>query len=83
MMNKKIYAVIFVCVANVMMLSACKSGGGGSSSGTSTEPITSSTSRTFTVALKSVDVRRVSNGDAVVVDTAGINSGTLNLKNVN
>ena len=34
----------------------------------------------FTLDLTSVDVRLAGSGDAVTVDTSGVNSGTLTLK---
>ena len=42
------------------------------------EPVTKS----FSVTLKTVEVKRLSNGESVAVDTAGVTSGPLTLETV-
>ncbi|MFC1523494.1 hypothetical protein ACFL6N_01760 [Thermodesulfobacteriota bacterium] len=66
---------IILLALSVMMLSSC---GGESNPGNSSDE-GDSTSKTFTVSLENVDVRRVSNGEIVKVDTTDITSGELSL----
>ncbi|NRB38160.1 MAG: hypothetical protein HRU20_06780 [Pseudomonadales bacterium] len=54
---------------SVLMLASCDWGGS-----------KSSTDKTFSVSLENVDIRRVSNGETVDIDTAGISSGQMILK---
>lgn len=53
----------------VLMLASCDSGG----SNTPTE-------KTFSISLENVDIRRVSNGETVALDTSEINSGQMTFK---
>jgi len=65
--------------SSLVTLTAC-GGGGGGGGGDSQPPsgnVGSNTSMKFSLALSNVDVRRVSNGDEVNVDTASITSGEL------
>ena len=56
-------------ISLVLVLGAC------GNSGSDSEDETSGVS--FTVSLTSIDIRRVSNGGAIDVNTASITSGTL------
>jgi len=64
-------------VSPVLLLSACGGGGGGSDGGG--EPGPPIITKTFTVNLSGVDVRRASNGSAVSVDVTGITSREMTL----
>lgn len=55
-------------------LAACGGGGGSSNNDTSTP---TPTTQSFSVSLSSVTVQRLSNDDAVSVDTSAVSSGTL------
>ena len=58
-----------IIISFIAIVSAC----GGSDSGG--QPA----SKTFTVELVATDVRRISNGDTIDVDTSNISSGPLTL----
>jgi|GEM_PF-4484986 len=60
---------------SVLMLASCDQGGSKASGG-SDEP----TDKTFSVSLQNVDIRRVSNGDTIDLDTTGISSEQMILK---
>jgi hypothetical protein len=62
----------------LVLLNACGGGAGGDDHSTSGE-VKSLTIKTFSLSLSSVDIRRVSNGEMIVVDSSSISSGTLNL----
>ena len=74
----KIRVQQFLIASSLAVLSACGGGGGGDSQSPS-DNVGSITSMKFSVALSAVDVRRVSDGDELVVDTASINSEQLTL----
>ena len=63
--------------SSLTVLIACGGGGGGSQPSSDGEG--SITSTKFSVVLSDVDVRRVSNGNEVVVDISNINSEELTL----
>jgi hypothetical protein len=62
----------------VLLLTGCGGGKSGSSNPATTTP--EQPPVTFRLTLTDIDVRRTSNAEAIVVDTAGINSGTLLLR---
>lgn len=66
-------------ISSIILLCAC--GGGGDGNDTSQPPpsgdVGSNTTIKFSVAVSEVDVRRISNGDEVIVDTTNTNSGEL------
>ncbi|MGI9276710.1 MAG: hypothetical protein ACR2PT_17935 [Endozoicomonas sp.] len=66
-MKKILRALLLIFPA--MVLGACD-GGGSESAVTATE-------KTFTVSLNSIDVKRVSNGESVAMDTSEIVSPAL------
>jgi hypothetical protein len=74
MKTMKILIRTLLIILSIATLSAC----GGSDTGTIDVP-DQTVSKSFTLTLSSVDVRRVSNGDPVNVDTSGIKSGSLTL----
>ena len=65
-------AMILLAISS--LLASC--GGGGGGGGGSSTP-TSTPSQNFTVSLKAVDIRRVSNGESVDVNTTDIASDPL------
>jgi hypothetical protein len=65
-------------VSLIVLLNACGGGSGGNESSTS-EEVKLPTNKNFSLSLSSVDIRRVSNGEMVAVDSSAISSGTLNL----
>lgn len=81
-MSKRIK--ILALLLPLFAVTAC-GGGGGGGGGTPTEPdratdqpdAPTASDKAFTVSLNSVDIRRVSNGEQIVVDTSAVNSGTL------
>jgi hypothetical protein len=80
----KILFRTLLIILSIATLSACGGGGGGGSDDTADATGTidvpdQTVSKSFTLTLTSVDVRRVSNGDPVNVDTSGIKSGSLTL----
>jgi hypothetical protein len=67
-------------ILSIATLSACGGGGSGDTAAAGTIDVPDQTvSKSFTLTLASVDVRRVSNGDPVNVEILGINSGSLTL----
>jgi len=78
---KKLMYILFS--SSLTVLAAC-GGGGSSDNGSSGESVATSNNqavtKSFTVGLSRVNVSRVSNGDAVPVDTAGVsNTGTVTI----
>lgn len=85
----KLLAVLLVLGS----LAACGGGGGNrggvplggdadtdADRGNQNEPAEPVVTKTFSLGLKDVTVKRLSNGELVEVDTAGVNSGTLTLQ---
>jgi hypothetical protein len=84
MKTMKILFRTLLIILSIATLSACGGGGGGGSDDTADATGTidvpdQTVSKSFTLTLASVDVRRVSNGDPVNVEILGINSGSLTL----
>lgn len=70
---------VCLIISSLMLLSAC--GGGGSSDDTPpTGNNVSVSNKNFSVSLKNIDIRRVSNDESIDVNTAGVSSGTLILR---
>lgn len=61
-------------ISSVLVLTACGDGGG--SGGGEVESLKTST---FSVSVSDINMRRISNGDAVFVDITGISSGDMTL----
>jgi len=66
-------------ISTFVLLSACGGGGGGSDESPTSGEVKTTTSKKFSLSLSSVDIRRVSNGEEVLVDSTSISSGDLNL----
>ena len=70
--------------ASVLLLVACGGGGGRGGGGSSSDGDDSASLAqplNFSVTLQSVEVKRTSNGEGFNVETEGVNSGALTLKN--
>ena len=71
--------------SSIIALTACGGGGGGGgdTDAGDSQPqsgnVGSNTSAKFSVSLSNIDIRRVSNGDEVPIDTSSIQSGELTL----
>lgn len=72
---------LLVILAGVLWLTGCGGGGSdaGSSGGGTTNPPSTSTDATFTVTLTDIAATRVSNGDAVAIDTSAITTASATL----
>lgn len=73
---RSLIALIFVS-----LLSACGGGGGGGGGGSSSGGAAQAEPKEFSVGVSSMSVKRVSNGEDVIVATGDMSSETLMYRN--